>query len=283
MIAKVISERKSMPKVSLVLAVRDGEKFIQNTIDSVLKQTYKNWELIIINDHSVDKTKSIVNKIAKQDRRIKIFDLVAGQGAAAARNFGNQKASGDIILPCDADDPIFPNRAEVSVAELTKQKADIFYANLERCYLDTDKRASRHFQPYDANLLHYINYIAHGSTGYYKYVAEKIGGYDPEIKIGEDYDFWLKAQEVGFKFCYKKVNLAQYTMHSGQSTTANSAKNVAKRQLWNKTVRTKHNIFKIDLNYVKTHAEKEVIDFYVNKNYKIWFGKESIPSKNKQV
>jgi glycosyltransferase involved in cell wall biosynthesis len=270
-------ERKSMPKVSFVLAVRDGEKFIQNTVSSILKQTYKNWELIIINDHSVDQTKLIVNKIAESNKQIKIFDLVDGEGVACARNFGNKKASGDILLPCDADDPIFPNRAEVSVFELSKQKVDIFYANLERYYLDTGNRASRHFQPYDAELLHYINYIAHGSTAYYKYVTEKIGGYDPEIKIGEDYDFWLKAQETGFKFGYKKINLAQYTMHSGQSTTANSAENITKRQLWNRTVRAKHKIFEVDVNYVKKQATPEVTDFYVNKNYEIWFGDKSIP------
>lgn len=284
-----------MPKMSFVLAVRDGEKYLKNTIESILAQKVTDLELIIVNDHSTDNTKKIAQSFSEKDGRVILLDS-SKEGVAAARNLGNNKASGEIILPCDADDPNFPNRAEVTVAELEKHKADIFYSNLERFFEDTGERVLRHFQPYDAELLHYINFIAHaGSSAYHKYVWEKVGGYDETIKIGEDYDLWLKAQEAGFKFTSKNIALSQYTMHAGQTTQSTFkyvAKNPAsssavvdpekirKRQAWNKIIREKHKIYSIDLDYVKTHATPEVIDFYINKNFDIWFGKDSIPKKS---
>lgn len=282
-----------MPKLSFVLAVRDGEKYLDNTIKSILSQTYKDLELIIVNDHSTDKTRQIAESFVATDDRVTVLDSER-EGVAAARNLGCEKSSGEIILPCDADDPNFPNRAEVSVKELEDNKADVFYGNLERFFEETGERELRHFQPYDAELLHYINFIAHaGSSAYYKYVWEKVGGYDEAIKIGEDYDFWLKAQEAGFKFTSKNIALSQYTMHAGQLTVGTkhvSKKEVSvpatqdleklrKRQEWNKLVREKHGIYSVDADYVRSHATPEVVEFYVNKNFDIWFGSESIPKK----
>lgn len=278
-----------MPEASFVLAVRDGEKFISKTIESILNQTFSDLELIIVNDHSKDQTREIAEKIAKKDPRVIILDSEK-EGVGPARNLGTDKAKGGIIFPCDADDPNFPNRAEVSISEIKKTNTDIFYSNLERYFEDTGVRELRHFQPYDAELLHYINYIAHaGSSAYKKHVWEKVGGYDEAIKIGEDYDFWLKAQEAGFKFTSKNIALSQYTMHSEQSTagtqhsdktskpSAEELEKIRKRQEWNKIVRAKHKIFKIDLDYVKSHAAPDVKEFYIDKNFEIWFGENSIP------
>lgn len=270
-----------MVKASFVVPVKNGEKYLTKTIESMLIQTEKNIEVIIVNDHSEDDTLILAKKITGRDGRVRVIDLTDKTGVAAARNAGTRISEGEIILPSDADDPNYPRRAQLSLDQLKKNRADIFYSNLERFYADTKRLESRHFQPYDARLLKYINYIAHaGSSAYYRYVFKTVNGYDENIKIGEDYDFWLRAQEKGFRFCSKNIFSAQYTMHQSQATNTNSKEKLAERQKWNRSIRAKHSIFDIDVNYVKQHAEPAVLDFYFNKNHAIWFDPKSIPDKD---
>ncbi len=269
-----------MIKASFVMPVKNGEKFVIAAIESMLGQTLPEIEVVVVNDRSEDKTLELIEAAARKDDRLTVIDLKEQSGVSAARNAGTRSARGEIILPSDADDPNSPDRAQNAINELKRNQADIFYSNLERFYTDAKQFEPRHFQPYDAKLLRYINYIAHaGSSAYHKYVFESIGGYDETIKIGEDYDFWLKAQEKGFKFCSKNIFSAQYTMHQSQVTNINSEEKIAERQKWNRIVREKHSIFDIDVNYVKRRAEPAVLDFYFIKNYSIWFSPESIPKK----
>ena len=210
-------------KASFVLPVKNAEKFIEKTIQSMLFQTEKEIEIIAVNDHSQDKSMEIIKKLSVKDPRLKFIDLKNGAGVAVARNLGTKLARGEVILPTDADDPNFSNRVEISIQNLKKRNADILYGNLMRLYKKKGKKKIRHFQNYNARMLKYINIIPHsGASAYYKYVFNKVGGYDENIKVGEDYDFWLKAQELGYKFCSENIPLAQYTMHPGQVTNTNN-------------------------------------------------------------
>ena len=267
-----------MIKASFVMPVKNGDKLIENTINSLLGQTYNNIEIVVVNDHSDDNTLRILTELSKNNDNIIVCNLTDKTGIGAGRNMGVNHASGDVILPVDSDDPCFPNRAKLSIDELEKNQADIFYANVERHYIETNKRILRHFQPYDEKMLRSINIIAHGASAFKKKVFETVGPYDEDIKIGEDYDFFLSAQERGFKFCSKNIAVSEYTMHKGQITSPLPEK-ITQRQEWNKLVRARHKIFNIDLEYVKSHATPEVLDFYVNKNYDIWFSENSIPTK----
>lgn len=265
-----------MPYASFVIPVRNGEKFLQKTIESLQQQTTDDIEIIIVDDHSEDKTATIVSDIAAQDGRIKYFSNV-GNGVPAARNLGTKNASGEVIFPADADDPNRPNRVAITKLSLDQTGADIFYGNMERFWVETGKKELRHFQPYDAKLLRNINFIGHPASAFKKKVFETIGGYDETLKVVEDYDFFLKAQETGFKFCYKNVVVAQYTMHGEQVSNSSSADKIAERQRWNRVLRSKHKIYDVNANYVRSHAAPDVVDFYINKNYEIWFSAESLP------
>lgn len=271
-------EGETMPKVSFVMPVKNGEKFIENTIDSLQNQTIKDIEIVVINDHSEDDTLLILKKLQEEDSRIKIINLENNFGIGAGRNAGTEAATGEFILPVDADDPNFPKRAEISLRELEENSADLFYGNLERYYIETNDRILRHFQTFDAKMFQMINFIGHGASAFRKLVFEKVGKYDENLKIGEDYDFFLSALDAGFKFCSQNIPLAQYTMHPGQITTPDQEK-IKQRQEWNKLIREKHHIYKIDPEYVKNNATPEIVDFYINKNYDIWFGENSIPKE----
>jgi len=268
-----------MKKVSFVMPVRNGEKFVEATVDSLLNQTYENIEVVIVNDHSDDNTMGVIQNIAEHTTKVKVYDLKEKTGVGAGRNLGTKHTSGEIIMPVDSDDPSFPERAELSVLELEKSRSDIFYANVERFFIDSGKRELRHFQPYDEKMFRSINYIAHGASAFNRKVWDAIGSYDENIKIGEDYDFFLSAQEKGFKFCSKNVAVAQYTMHTGQVTSSIDPDKIRQRQEWNKLVRAKHKIYKVDQDYIRNNGTPSIVDFYINKNWDIWFSPESVPRK----
>ncbi len=268
-----------MPKASFVMPVKDGEKFIAKTIESLQKQSIDDIEIIVVNDHSTDNTAKIVQEISKKDERVIYCDLTTATGAAAGRNSGTKLARGEIILPSDADDPSYLDRAKISIEELKNNNADIFYGNLMRKY-ENGKQELRHFQPYDDKLLRIINIIPNTASAYKKEVFDKIGGYDKSLKVGEDYDFWLSAQDNGFKFTSLDKPVTFYSMHAGQLTGASIDKDkIRQRQKWNRIVRKKHDIFSADPEYIKIYAEPSIVDFYINKNYDIWFAPESISNK----
>jgi|SRR3990167_5542633 len=267
------------PIASYVMPVKNGGKFIKKTLESLFLQTLNEIEIIVVNDHSEDDTVNIVNNLIKKDSRLRMIHLKDTTGVSAGRNAGTRVASGEIILPADADDLNFPNRAEVTIEELKRNKADLFYGNVERFYVETGERKPRHFQPYDAKLLRYINFIPNPASGFTRKVFDKVGPYDENLVIGEDYDLFLSAEEEGFKFCSKNVLLAQYTMQPNQVTSTNSPEKIRVRQKYNRLVRQKHSLFSIDIDYVKNKAASEVVDFYVNQKFDIWFALESIPER----
>lgn len=106
-------ENNNQPLVSVILPVRNGQKFIAEAIDSILNQTYQNLELIIINDGSTDKTKDIL--LSYSASNIKVINLAANRGESAAANIGFHHAKGEFIARMDADDISHPQRIEKQV------------------------------------------------------------------------------------------------------------------------------------------------------------------------
>jgi len=90
--------------VSIITPTYNSEKFINLTIESIISQTYNNWELLITDDCSSDNTLEIINYYAKLDNRIKVFRLLNNSGPAVARNLSISKANGRFIAFCDSDD-----------------------------------------------------------------------------------------------------------------------------------------------------------------------------------
>ena len=97
-----------MIKISIIMPVYNKEKYLKNTIDSILKQEYKNFELIIVDDGSTDKSKYICDEYASKDSRIKVYHI-KNEGVSNARNIGLKYATGDYIQFIDADDTINTN------------------------------------------------------------------------------------------------------------------------------------------------------------------------------
>lgn len=99
-----MQEELQLDLVSVVTPVYNAERFIAETIESVLKQTYQNWELLLVNDCSQDSSQAIVEEYVNKDKRIRLINLKENSGAAVARNTGLEAAKGQFIAFIDSDD-----------------------------------------------------------------------------------------------------------------------------------------------------------------------------------
>lgn len=126
-----------MNRVSVIIPIYNVEKYLRNCLDSVLNQTYKALEVILVNDGSLDKSLMICREYEKKDERIKVIDK-PNEGVAIARNTGLEQATGEYITFVDPDDWIEPDMYEALVRQLEKWEAPISLCNF---YKDTNKKS----------------------------------------------------------------------------------------------------------------------------------------------
>ena len=190
-----------------------------------MKQTYTNWELLIIDDCSKDSSYKVVQKITKKDKRIKILKLSENSGAAVARNFGIKNASGRFIAFLDSDDTWHPMKLEKQIKFMLDHQ---YYFTCTR-YHKVDENGA--FIK-DVNIPKFVSYNKLLKTNYIGcltvvYDAEKLGKVKfPLIRKRQDYALWLKIlRRVKYAHCLQE-DLAGYTVRS-DSISANKI-NVAK-------------------------------------------------------
>ncbi len=108
--------------ISIITPTFNSERFIKQTLDSILSQTFTHWELLITDDCSSDRTLEIVRNYMKNDNRIKLFVLDKNSGPGVARNNSILKSKGDYIAFCDSDDMWEPNKLEIQLKHMQKYK-----------------------------------------------------------------------------------------------------------------------------------------------------------------
>jgi glycosyltransferase involved in cell wall biosynthesis len=184
-------------KISVILPVRNAEGTIARSVESVLSQTYEDFELTCIINDSSDGTEKILIDFAKRDSRVKIFHSSAG--LVPALNFGLSVAKHDIIARQDADDLWYPEKLEKQVKFLKKNpEIDIIgvqIRSVDEKFEETrqePKRPTKDLQIKSA-LLSGWNVIPHPGVVFRKRIMEKLGGYDDTFPFAEDYSLWLRA------------------------------------------------------------------------------------------
>ena len=239
----------SCPLVSIVLPVYNGEKFLAQSIESCLNQTYQNLELIIVNDCSNDNTFNVANKFAEVDARVKIITNKENKKLPATLNIGHKEARGDFIT-WTSDDNIYElNAIEVLLKKLLQKNVDIVYSDI--MIIDHSGKKVRDVLFVDFENVLFRNYI--GSCFLYKKeVFEKNEGYDENLFLVEDYDFWLRAAIHSRFFQLRKI-LYNYRKHDS-SLTHEIASDNEKKEIWNQ------NITKMYINFSKKILD---IDYYV--------------------
>lgn len=121
-----------MKKISIIIPCYNSQKYLNRCVDSVLNQTYKNFELILVDDGSTDNTNEILKAYAKKDQRV-VHLTKANSGVGATRNFGIKHATGDYIQFLDSDDDMKPNMLERMMQTSKKTNADIVVCQFEHC------------------------------------------------------------------------------------------------------------------------------------------------------
>ena len=183
-----------MPLISVVIPVYNGEKTIKETLESVLNQTFSDFEVIVINDGSQDSTLEVVSKI--QDPRIKVFSY-PNAGLSASRNRGIARASGEYIALIDADDLWTADKLEAQVKALqANPEAAVAYSwtdfiNESNQFLRRGCYLSVNGDSY-ANLL-VVNFVENGSNPLIvKQAFTEVGTFDESLGNAADWDMWLR-------------------------------------------------------------------------------------------
>ncbi len=205
-----------MPKVSVIMPVYNGEKYLGCAIESVLNQTYKDFELIIIDDGSIDGSANIVSQYA--DPRITLIQNESNFGTAVTRNVGLANANGKYVALLDCDDIASPDRLSVQIDFLENHR-EIVMIGSRVAIIDEDGNSTGMLWEYPApaaqipSILLFHNYFAQSA------ICARMSclvqnRYRPEYPLAEDYDLWVRVARMGKVWNLPKC-LVQYREHPG--------------------------------------------------------------------
>lgn len=183
------------PKISVVMAVYNQERFLREAIASILAQTYKNFEFIIIDDGSTDNTRKIISSFG--DKRIKVLRNKKNIGLTKSLNLGLKISRGEFIARMDADDISYPGRFELQVQTLQKTK-DLFLIGSQADLIREDGAkvgvSKMPTKDYEINkVVMRFNPFIHPTLFFRRALLEEIGSYNDNLPYAQDYDLVLRA------------------------------------------------------------------------------------------
>lgn len=252
------------PKISIVMPMYNSEKYLWESIKSILNQTFKDFELIIIDDCSKDKSINIVNSY--KDKRIKLIKNEINLGTVRTRNIGLRKAQGKYIAIMDSDDISLLNRLEKQYNYLEKNK-HIFLVGSSAIYIDESGNILRRFRKYDdyeilAFRLPKSCSIIHSSI-MFRNTQEYL--YDESFISAHDYNLYLDLLSVGENLTNLPEFLVKHRVHK-DATHSNNLRQIMYRNLTqhlHKDLNDRFSFFeklcfsfKLFIHYIKTYKEK---------------------------
>lgn len=201
------------PKISIIVPVYNAEKYIDRCLQSIIHQSFTDWELIIVNDGSTDKSSEICEYFAKQDKRIKVFHK-KNEGVSHTRQFGLNVTKGEFIIQMDADDWADNDMLECMYNTAIDAQADLVISDI---YQETDKGQIYLCQkPYNtSNKILIKELLTHLITGCCnKFIRAQLIKdnniqFNTDVNFGEDTLFWINVlNKVPLKTIY--INKAWY-------------------------------------------------------------------------
>lgn len=220
-------------KLSFVIPTHNCATWLPHAVSSCLKQTYKDIEVVVMDDGSTDRTQEYLTWLAKSEPRAKVLKTEVNVGRSSARNMGNQKAQGDIICVLDADDLATPNRAEITVNKFKSGKIDYLYgaATVIDCVgvpmyeirpdvFNKDKALNPPFE----------NKIVHSTAAYTRDFAHKypyLGGDMAKLGI-DDWSQQIRARIDGARFDFVPQRLCAYRILQSSISKTRDKEAVAK-------------------------------------------------------
>lgn len=207
-----------MKKISVIIPIYNGEKYITETIQSIISQTYPIFEIIVINDGSTDGSLQIIENISKEFSNIIILNQ-KNSGPSAAMNAGIKIAKGEYYAFCDADDIWNSDKTEKQMKLFEKRNIKFVYSGMELFGLKKDKYL---FVSKSTKELFKNNFIPNSSVIIHRSVVNAIGFFDEDnfFFTTKDYQYWLRAASV-YDFDVLPEYLVRYRVHDNQISKEN--------------------------------------------------------------
>lgn len=239
--------------ISIVLPTYNGEKYLEQSINSIIGQTYEDWELIIVNDCSRDNTVKIAQSFVDKDKRVKIINNAVNKKLPASLNIGFSAAKGDYFTWTSDDNAYANNALEVMLKNITEQKVDFVFAD----YHVIDEEDYVLYKQVTGPVEQLPLYDNIGACFLYKReIQEILHGYNPDKFLVEDYDFWLRVY-----WKYNMYHIAEslyfYRMHA-QSLTVEREKEVRLAEI---------KLLKENIQFIKDEELKKKVNLKIQNFY----------------
>jgi glycosyltransferase involved in cell wall biosynthesis/GT2 family glycosyltransferase/tetratricopeptide (TPR) repeat protein len=213
------------PFFSVVIPVYNQGELLREAIDSIINQTFTDWEILIVNDGSTDNTKAIMEEYAAREKRIRCFYKENG-GTASALNMGIKNTLGEWICWLSSDDMYEPDKLEIHEKYIRKYPSIKFFYSHFYYYNDETKEKTEpglwfSIPPREFQVSHFFlgNYVHGNSFAAHRSVFEKVGMFDATLRQGQDFDMWLRIA-AKFESFYINKRTCITRFHAGQDTNA---------------------------------------------------------------
>lgn len=251
-----------MPKVSVLMPVHNEERYLKESIESVLGQTFRDFELLIFDDNSTDRSLEAIWRYATKDRRIRVTINKKNIGLTKSLNILLKKSRGKYICVLGADDIYEPNMLEVS-AKALEEDGNIGGTYSDYSWMDAEGGTMREMEcmEFDINLLLKTEYINLMTMMVRKECLEKVGGFDEELVMSQDS---LMKLEIGYRFGFKRIpqNMVRYRIREGSITSGHEREqqeylSLARRKFMDKHPEFKR--FKVTIGVPAYNPEPEML------------------------
>lgn len=267
-------------KFSVIIPLYNKEKQIQKTIESVLKQTYTSFELVVVNDGSTDSSMSIVESY--NDTRVKLISKKNG-GVSSARNYGIEQAINPWIVPLDADDSLLPNALQ-TLAQMIEMFPNERYFSGRTKWGNNCRGTYAYIVPKKTRFPLFMIWLkkvdpAPRDVVFHKSLIQKYGNYDERMSFYEDYEFSIRLACCG-SIVYTDSFLAEY-IQDGQGLSAGThpiekemayyiPEYVETASFWHKALLYEN--LEMEILWWQQHGNEENVKFYQDMQ-KTYFGR----------
>lgn len=208
----------SKPRISVIIPCYNGEKFIGDAIESVIRQTYQHWELFIVDDGSTDNSKEIVQRYLT-DRRIKLIEHKCNKGISKTRNTGIKLSGGDYIALLDQDDVWFPNKLKMQIDCFKESQENVGIVCTGMIFTDEKLKPQRNlrgFKDDDHRELIKKAYLQPTNSASIMMIKEncfsQLGLFDENLHGWDDFEMWMRIA-TQYKIKYIKEPMVKKRMH----------------------------------------------------------------------
>lgn len=212
----------SLPVISVVMIAHNEELNIERSIKSIQNQTFKDWELIIINDGSFDKTAEIITNYSLKDKRIFLINNKKKIGRPKCSNIGIQYSRAKLIARLDADDISLPERLEKQYKFLLKNHNIDVLGSGAHIYDKDHNFIKTVLMPEDHNSLKNLNFLKtpffHSSVMIRKRFFDKVGNYDKNFLRSSDKELWLRGLKYGSVYSNLSEPLIEFIQNNYTET-----------------------------------------------------------------